>query len=603
MLHFITVLAVLLSAGMPDGAESADLQDTLQTSSITAQRGITVSRNDIVHIEKSQTVVDALQMFPTLQVSDVGGASGLKTAGLRGMSSAHTDIYVDGIRVGNLQSGQTDLGMLPMETFSSATVDYAQNSISFKTAAPVFRGTSRLAGRAGVKGGSFGTWQPSARVDWKLSERLALSASASGTVSDGDFIYGDGLRRDGNDISQWRGGLDAFGQLEDGEWHAKAFASTADRGTPGSITWPSDDRQKDKNAFAQGSFNKRLGLYTLGLAAKASYDDIFYHSSWGDSEYVQKELQLNSAHTFRVSEWLTASLRTELQWDGLESDFYNADRLRGDAAAGAAVMAGRFSADAALEWVGAFDKGQKSRSALEPSLDLRLTVLEGLDLVAFGRRAYRIPTFNELYYAGYGNPDLLCEDAWLSDAGVEWVKSLRGWTFNAKANGFLYSLDNKILSAPSEADPNIWLPYNVGKVLSKGLDAMISGRWSSGLWTAGASARYSLLDAVDRTPDSYTYGQQIPYAARHSVVLSELVECNGWSLSSTFNLRSGRMDTYGQMPDWHTLDATLAKSLSIAGGEAVISLTGKNLTDQMYELSSGYPMPGRSIMAGIEIIF
>lgn len=600
MHHFITVLAVLLAAGTPEGKE---LQDTLQTSTVTAQRGITVSRNDVVHIEKSQTVADALQMFPTLQVSDIGGAAGLKTAGLRGLGSAHTGIFIDGIRVGNLQSGQTDLGILPMDTFGAATVDYAQNSISFTTAAPVFRTNDRIAGRAGVKGGSFGTWQPSARVDWRLTERTALSASASGTVSRGDFVYGDGLRREGNDISQWRGGLDAFGRIEGGEWRAKAFAGIADRGTPGSISWPSDDRQKDRNAFVQSSFNKRFGSYTLGMAAKASYDYIFYHSSWGDSEYGQKELQLNSSHLLRVTDRLTASVRTELQWDGLRSDYYDADRLRGDVAAGAAFKAGIFSADASLEWVGAFDKGHDSRTALEPSLDMRLTVAEGLDLVAFGRRAYRIPTFNELYYAGYGNPDLLCEDAWLSDAGIEWLRTVGGWTLNAKVNGFLYALDNKIMSAPSEADPNVWLPYNIGKVLSKGLDSMLSGRWSKGGRTVGLTARYSLLDAIDKTPDSYTYGQQVPYAARHSVVVTGLFEWSGWSLSSAFNLRSGRMDSYGAMPDWHTLDATLARSLAIAGGEAVVSLSGKNLTNRAYELSSGYPMPGRAVMAGIEIIF
>ena len=69
----------------------------------------------------------------------------------------------------------------------------------------------------------------------------------------------------------------------------------------------------------------------------------------------------------------------------------------------------------ALEYAGVWDKGGASWNSLSPSAGLRFTLLEGVDLVAFGRRAYRTPTFNELYYPGYGNPALKPEDAYLAD--------------------------------------------------------------------------------------------------------------------------------------------------------------------------------------------
>ena len=63
-----------------------------------------------------------------------------------------------------------------------------------------------------------------------------------------------------------------------------------------------------------------------------------------------------------------------------------------------------------------------ARNSFSPSLDIRIAVIDGLDVVAFGRRAYRVPTFNELYYVGYGNPLLKPEDAWMSDLGVEYLQ-------------------------------------------------------------------------------------------------------------------------------------------------------------------------------------
>ena len=67
--------------------------------------------------------------------------------------------------------------------------------------------------------------------------------------------------------------------------------------------------------------------------------------------------------------------------------------------------------------------------------------------------------FNELYYVGYGNPELLPEDAWLTDLGIDFYRQISDkWGIKAKADGFYYYLTDKITSAPTEEDPNIWLP-------------------------------------------------------------------------------------------------------------------------------------------------
>ena len=583
--------------------------DTLRAASVTADRGVIVTRTDTASVRGAFTVTDLMLSLPSVQIGDNGGFSGLKTMSLRGMGSPHTAVYVDGVRVGNVQSGQSDLGLLPLDSFSSSVVDYARGSISFVTARPSFEDGKRASGHVRLRGGSFGTVLPSGRLDFKLSERFSLSANASAVISEGNYPYGDGLKRSGNDVRQMHAGADLFGTMRGGEWHAKAGMSVSDRGTPGSISWPSDDRQADENLFVQGLLAKSFSsLYSLKASAKLSRDRIDYLSSWGNSSYLQDEWQLNSSHAFHVNDALTVSLAADVQHDALESEAYTAVRTEGVAAVAAALRMGKFSLDAAVEYSLAFDEGASVNGdgrfdSLSPSIALGWDLPRGWSVSAFSRRAYRAPYFNELYYAGYGNPELKPEDAWLNDIGADWHRTFGSWSLRAKADLFCNLLSDKIISAPSSYDSAIWLPYNIGKVLSAGADVEVKAGWRSGDWAADGRLRYSRQSAMDRTAGSSSYGEQIPYVAAHSAGAEISVSWKGWSLRPVWTLRAGRRDSYGPMPDWSSIDMSMSKAFKAGPANVSLSLDARNLADVRYELSSGYPMPGRSILGGISITF
>lgn len=594
LLNFIVLAACLSISAAPD---------TLETATIVADRGVVVSRSDTLNLKDALSITDALGSVAGLYVGDCGGSAGLKTISLRGMGSAHTSVYIDGVRVSNIQSGQPDMGMPGIGDFASASVDYAQNSISFTTAKPVFDNRT-VAGRFRLRAGSFATYEPYGRLDFRLSDKLSMSASASGTFSRGDFPIDGGVRMN-NDIKQVRGGMDLWGLINGGDWHAKAFCNGAERGTPGTSAWPSGDRQKDRNAFVQGVMRKSFSpIYTLTLSAKAAYDKLQYISEWGDSDYAQSGLQINSSHRFRINGWLDISAAADLQYDALESSLYNGSRTSAVAAAASSIHPGRLRAELAIEYNGTFDRGEKARNSVSPSMSVRYNILNGLDIVAFGRRAFRMPTFNELYYPGYGNPELRAERAWLSDLGLEWhSRPSKGWSISAKADGFMNSLHDKITSAPTVEDPNIWLPYNIGAVRMCGVDIQGGATFERCGWKAAASARYSFQSAVDITRGSASFGEQIPYVARNSASLSASMAKSGWRLGAIWNMRSGRRDSTGEMPDWCTLDMNFGKKLAIRGIHLELIAMALNITDCRYELASGYPMPGRSFTGGIEVKF
>ena len=596
------LLSTVLSAALLLGAETPD---TLQGVTVVADRGVVVSRTDTIRVQSNSSIEDLIYSLPGLGLGDYGGAAGLKSVSLRGLGSAQTAIYIDGVRVGNVQSGQADLGFLDFAGAGTAVVDYAQNSISFNTAKPVF-GDSDFNGRLRLGAGSFGTWNPRLGLSYRFSDRMSLSAQLAYDRSKGNFSYGEGQTRTNADLSQLKAGADLFGVLNKGEWHAKAYYNKAERGIPGSTTYPSADRQKDENYFLQGSLRKSFNsLYTLNLSAKAARDDMYYHSSWGDNYYKQSEFQLNSTHRFHLSGILSATLGLSANYDKLSSDSYTASRTSVFSSAGLTLRTSRIKADLILDYDIWADAGQKTRSALSPSFDLRYELGRSLSLVGFARRAYRVPVFNELYYVGFGNPELKPEDAFLSDLGLEWhPAALDGLEYGAKFDFFYNLLKDKIISAPSEEDPNIWYPYNVGKVEALGTDLSLFAGKQGRRWMWRLDAKYSWQNAVDISEGSYNYGLQVPYIARHSAVLSAQAGYRGWKARLNWNLRSGRRDSYGELPSWNSLDLDLSRGFSFGkrcGLEVVLS--ARNLTDCRYEAVRYYPVPGRSFIAGVEFKF
>lgn len=590
--------AILLAASL----SVAETADSLEAASITAEKGMVVSLTDTAAVN-SGDISEILLSVPGLFVNDYGGISGLRSVSMRGLGSTHTSIYIDGIRVNNLQTGQADLGFLDLPGFGGAVVDYAQNSLDFKTARPVF-GDGRFNGRLALDAGSFNTWLPSASFDFRLSDKLAMRISGSASLTDGDYPYGDGQRRENNDLRQLRASADFFGSMHEGDWQAKLYWNHADRTSPGAVNWPSVSSQSDRNIFAQGQLRKRVSrLYSLRVSAKAASDELYYSDEWSQTDYDQKELQLNTSHSFDIFSWWKASISAGVQWNRLRTSLYEGSRTSVISAAATSFLTGRFRADLALEYDGSFENDGRAYNSLSPSAGLRYNVAGDFDLVAFSRRAYRVPTFNELYYPGYGNPGLRPEDAWLNSLGAEWSFSSGSWTSEARIDGFYNLLKDKIISAPTEADPSIWLPYNVGRVEIAGLDASASLRWSRGPWDAGLSASYSLQDARDRTEGSTSFGEQISGTPKHSLNLAAALGRNGWKLSAGWCYRGGRRDSAGELPDWNTLDLSLEKSLKLGTTELGIRLKARNICGSEYEIVRYYPMPGCSLLAGVELKF
>lgn len=600
-------MAAMLVAGAPllnatslmvaDGSES--YVDTLKSASVSSPRGILVSRIDTIKINSSSTITDLLLSSPVLVVGDYGSVSGLKSVNLRGLGSAHTKIYIDGILVSNMQSGQMDLGLLDLQNFESVQIDYAQNSINFITRnlarsssiSDAYSNNNRIecnssTANALLRAASFGDYRANLNASMRLTEGLYLGGSLRGLTYKGNYPYTGESFRENNDMNQYNGTLDlAWHSKSNSYLYAKAYFNHSRRGTPGSIAYPSTDRQNDQNFFFQSSYSKDFSsAYSLRAAVKYSDDKLDYISTWGNSNYREKAIQLNTTQYYRLNKSLGFSFVANYAHYNLAS-FYSAKRNEVQVMLGSKISIDSFQSNIVFEYKHTNNKEAKASDVFCPSMDFSYRVLDNLKVQGFAKRDYRIPTFNELYYPGFGNPELKAEDAFLSDLGLEYNLTICSKVkLFLKADAFYNALKNKIVSAPTQADPNIWLPFNVGKADIYGSDIQVGVNYNKKDCEIRLLAKYSYQDTKD----------SVPYLSKHSVVFSYGAKYKTWTADMVWNLRAGRLAAYGTMPNWNTVDLRVGKAFQIKSGTLKLDAFCNNLSDYRYELVSGYPMIGRN---------
>ena len=122
-------------------------------------------------------VADVLRRFTGVQVKDYGGVGGLKTVNVRSLGSEHVGIFLDGVQVDNAQNMQVDLGRFSTDGLALVALYNGQKTKRLQTAKEYASGAAvhldserpvlfdKDGGRARLRGGSFGTFQPSLQWD------------------------------------------------------------------------------------------------------------------------------------------------------------------------------------------------------------------------------------------------------------------------------------------------------------------------------------------------------------------------------------------------------------------------------------------------------
>lgn len=615
----------------------------------------------------SLNIADALRYFSGLQVKDYGGVGGIKTVNIRSMGSQHLGVYYDGIELGNAQNGQIDLGQFSLDNVEAVSLyngqrsslmqtasDYGNaGSVYIRTRIPVFKIGEKTHFKAKVKYGSSNLLSLSALLEQRLSDKINLSVNLGTLTSDGKYkfrymrkntdgsiAYDTTAVRQNGDVQSLRLEANVNGLLERGSWNFKAYTYQSNRGIPGAIVnnvWRREERQVDSNTFFQGFYQKDVNdIYSFRILGK--YANYYTHyenhdttTMMVDNRYRQQEAYLSTTHCVNLLSCLSASFAYDLRWSGLSSDVKacpDPNRWTHLVSVATALTLPRFALQASLLFNHTEDKAENSSTGkLVSSLSMKLNRVtpalffnfyplasKRLSVRGYLKNSFRMPTFNDLYYAEIGNSNLKPERATQYDLGISykpqvWGNSARKTTCSLAADLYYNVVYDKIIAYP-KGQQFRWTMLNLGEVHITGLDveATVNQSFSSNL-AASLRLQYTYQKAIDVTnPENSYYKHQIPYIPLHSGSAIFSVEWGKLSLNYSFIYTGERYSQreniqYNYLQPWYTSDLMLSYRMLLRKTQLRATFEVNNLFAQDYEVILNYPMPKRSYAISFDLQF
>lgn len=611
-----------------------------------------IMQDSILERLNTYSVADAVRYFSGAQIKDYGGVGGLKTIDIRGMGSQHVGVFYGGIQVTNAQNGIVDLGKFSTEDIASIELYNGQKSSilqaarDYGTAGQIYISPKKPSLKNGestnlkvkYRLGSIKTHNPSLRWEQKLSPKLSMALSSEYIYSDGIYkfryrkknnagqaLYDTTAHRHNSELHAGRIEWSLYHDVHNGEnWNIRAYSYLSKRGIPGAIVnnnfGEASQKLEDRNLFVQGHYFKSFSpKFKLQLKGKFAYDYNRYIDTLApqrpkiDNNYIQREAYLSASSVYHLTDELAFNLAVDFQENNMSSNLYNFSKPRRTStlsALSATYDIGKFKAQASL--LGTFvqnrtkrNKAPDNENRLTPAFFASYSPLQNkdLELHAFYKEIFRLPTFNEMYYKVLGMSLLNPEFTQQYDVGLTYTKTYNNRLlqhFQFKIDGYYNTVNDKIVSA-FNGNMFTWMNLGLGKVKIKGFDAQIQTETQIGDFKLRPLFAYSFMQAQDFTDRKKTYyGHLIPYSPKQSMSFSLLADYKDWGLNYSLIYTGSRYDAnqdnidYNYLPPWRTHDLSLQKKFDFNGIGIYAVAEINNLWNEYYDVILNYPMPGRN---------
>lgn len=200
---------------------------------------------------------------------------------------------------------------------------------------------------------------------------------------------------------------------------------------------------------------------------------------------------------------------------------------------------------------------------------------------------FRIPTYNDLYWQGFGNPDLKPEESYQGEISNNFqIKHL-----SFSVTGFYNSVHNLLRWVPDNA--GIFRPENTNQVEIYGLESALKfdKNFGNHQFTGSATYAYTISENKDT-------GRQLIYVPFYKFTTSVGYNYKNFSAYYQYLNTDEVFTTTDHAPE-HILDSYMVANLGVEytlGKERHYKVGAQilNLWDEAYESVLNRPMPGRN---------
>ena len=479
---------------------------------------------------QGQTVTDILKNQPGINITQSGGMGTASNFYMRGFDSKQVLVLIDGIRYGSISLGSPSLNLLSADQIDRIEILYGASGSSIY-------GSDAMGGVIQIftKGNSVEQSNVSTTVGYGSNDHYQVGVT--GQLKNDTSSLSLGVSRNKTDgfnaiakassnstPNDYNADDDGFKSTNASMALRHKFTNELSAGISGLYSDSTTEFDSAgtiiPNAYSDqknGSANAYLQYQTPMTLTKLSYGQSIDKSTSHDNnsinyqegsqfdttqEQARLETSINAQPGIVIvgAEWLSQKLKASdvLDFSGfpapaVQTPYDPDDRTVKSAFVGYQLSESYYDLQANYR---IDDNSQYSKESTY-NLGAAIRPLAGMRIGANYATGFRAPTFNDLYWPGFSNPNLKPERTENTEVFVEYANEAQ----TSRLTGYYTDAEDLISNAA-----------NISEAKIKGLS--LTSDWNINAFTFGLG--YDYLDAKDKTTNSASYNQQLAYRPKNS---------------------------------------------------------------------------------------
>ena len=565
-----------------------------KTSNVIAQTRV-IDKEELQRY-RGQNVTDVLKNQPGINITQSGGMGTASNFYMRGFDSKQVLVIIDGIRYGSISLGSPSLNLLSADQIDRIEILYGASGSSIY-------GSDAMGGVIQIftKGNNVEQSNVSTTVGYGSNNHYqvgitgqlkndtsSLSLGVSRNETDGfNAIANSGsydFNADDDGFKSTNASLALQHKLSDSlsaGLSALYTDSTTDIDSAGNA-FPnaySDQKNGSANAYLQYrtpltvsklSYGQSIDKSTSHDANSINYQEGSHYDTTQEQARLETSINAQPGTVIVGAEWLSQKLDASdvLDFSGypdpaVQTPYDPEDRTVKSAFVGYQLSESYYDLQANYR----VDDNSQYGNESTYNLGAAIHPMAGMRIGANYATGFRAPTFNDLYWPGFSNPNLKPERTENTEVFVEYANDMQ----TSRLTGYHTDAEDLIANAT-----------NISEAKIKGLS--LTSDWNMDAFIFGLG--YDYLDAKDKTANSTSYNQQLAYRPKNSGMVYV-----GYQ-QPTFDVRLEAKHTDDRSTaENNKLDSYTLLNLS---GSAYITpklranLRIDNITDEEYTLASQF---------------
>lgn len=607
---FSSLMLASAGASLTCQAETNAETDNLSEIVVTATRtetdktelasAVTVITRSDIERRQVRTLPELLKGSTGLDVVQTGGYGQPASVYMRGAEASHILVLIDGIKAGSVTLGSTAFELIPVDQIERIEIIRGPQSSLYGSEAiggviQIFTRKGKQSEKPSISaqagGGSYDTHQESGTISGRVQNSwYSLGASnldsqgfgAKLTPPAGPNPNGYGYR---NTAVNAKAGhrfdnnaeVDAFFMRAEGTNQFDRFSAFFPQFDPNKREYVNQvvGTSLSMDILQNWRSNLRLGQtedQQTSLLTSGAFSSRFNTTRWNASWLNQ--------FSFNKNHQLT--LGSDYRYDEVESSIRFNKTSRYDVGVFGELHSRIFDShyvNASVRW----DENQAFGNAVTGSLGWRFNWDHGLSVFANFGNAFKAPTFNDLYYPGYGNANLQPETSISYETGLAGKHDWGNWELRA----YHTEIDN-LITPVSVA--GIYTATNIGKSQIEGIEAELSTQLLG--WTNKLTG--SLLD-----PRNLGTNNLLPRRSQQTFSYEVSRSFDAFDVGGSILAQAGRFDDVAntkRLGGFITLDLRTAYHID---KNWMLSAKLNNMLDKQYQVLNGFTTFGRNFFLTI----